>query len=150
MDIAIATRNIEISEMAFFITNQKKIHNISLYCLEKVEDMFGYGFSIFPISEISYFTGDFIIATDINSCKLCLNSNNNKNIIFYIHDLEWTRNKNFNYEYYSKIYRDKRLKLFCKSKYYSDIMKSSWNVDCDYIEDFNIETMVEKYEKINI
>jgi hypothetical protein len=100
--------------------------------------------SIFPILDLNYFTGDLIVATDIDSCKLALSMCNNKKLFFYSFDLDWIRNKNIEYHEYANIYQNKKLKLFCRTKYHSDIIKSSWNCQCDYIEDFNLNEMVQR------
>lgn len=150
MNIAIVSKDIEISQLLFLINNQKSNFNILLYTINRLNSLYSYNMSIFPISDLNYFSGDLIIATDFESCKLALSMCNNKKLFFYSFDLDWIRNKNIQYEEYANIYQNNKIKLFCRSKYHSDIIKSSWNCDCDYIEDFNLSEMVKIYEKINI
>lgn len=147
MNIAIASKNIEVSQLLFLINNQKNNFNISLYSINRLKKLYSYNMSVLPISELNYFIGDFIIATDIDSCRFALNMANNKRVIFYSFDLDWIRSKNIKYNDYAEIYQNKKLKLFCRTKYHSDIIKSSWNCDCSHIDDFCLKEMVEQYEK---
>jgi len=150
MDIAIVSKNIEISQLLFLINSQKNDHNISIYTINRLKNLYSYNMSVLPILDLNYFGGNFIVATDFDSCKLALNMCNNKKLLFYSFDLDWIRNKNIQYDEYANIYQNNKVKLFCRSKYHSDIIKSSWNCDCDYIEDFNLSEMVKIYEKVNI
>ena len=144
MDIAIVSKNIEISQLLFLINNQRNDFNILLYNLNRLQNLYSYNLSILPALDLNYFAGDLIIATDFDSCKLALTMCNNKKIFFYCFDLDWIRNKEIKYNDYSRIYQNKKLKLMCRSKYHCDIIKSSWNCDCDHIEDFNLNEMVQR------
>ena len=142
MDIAIIVKNIEMSQMAYLIDIQRKIHNISVYTIQPIENTYSYGMSIFSISELNYFKGDYVIATDVECCKFALNSIINTPILFYCFDLDWIRIKDFNYNDFAQVYQNHSLKLFCRSKYHSDIINKTWNTKCFQVEDFNINDMI--------
>lgn len=142
MNIAIITKSIEMSQLAFLIDIQRKIHNISVYTVLPVENTYSYGMSIFSINDLSYFTGDYVIATDHISCNYALNSIINKPVLFYCFDLDWIRVKDFNHDDFSRFYNNSLVKLFCRTKHHSDIINKTWNTKCFQVEDFNINQMI--------
>lgn len=144
MDVAILKKDVDISQSMFLLDQQRNKHNFSIYSISQTPSMYFYGISIFSIKEIDYFTGDFIVCCDYESCLYALNSNINKKIIFYSFDLDWTRHNDFEYKQFEKVYRNKSISVFARSNYHCDIINKTWNINSKVVEDFNITEIINK------
>lgn len=74
------------------LINNLQNENVSLFFIEISRPLVINNLCTFPINEIFGFKGT-LIATDLETANIMRKTNNNK--IFYVQDLEWTKNPDY-------------------------------------------------------
>jgi hypothetical protein len=84
-------------------------------------------FGIFGLHSIHNILAGTIIATDLDSAEVLINSQTTANKIFYVWDLEWLHNpQKKNFLQNTNIYRN--IKMITRSQSYSDAINNYCNV----------------------
>lgn len=76
-------------------------------------------------AEIFDFPG-VVVATSLELAHKLLSMPGPKEKHYYIHDLDWLRGPNRNYEAFASIYQNEKLGLITRSNEYSKIIKNVW------------------------
>ena len=149
MEIAIVVNEINRSQMFFDIYNQSKKIALTVYVNKENYLNQNFNFTTLTYYDLWNSNSDNYIATCINSASKLLESPKIKNFYFYVWNLEWI-SKIIDYESYSKIYRNKKIQLVARSLDHKKIIDKIWNVDCLVSENFSLDFVWRKNEKINI
>ena len=99
-------------------------------------------FALMSINEIWSFGGS-LIATSVSTALSMQKCFAPKNKIFYVWDLEWTRESGRDFEFIVQAFTDKNTKLIARSKEHAKAIENYCNRNVKYIvNDFNIEKLV--------
>ena len=116
----------EIDIIAFY-------NSLSMHCAQLF-------FSCMNIKEAWSYDGT-IIATSINTAKKLIAFPSSKKKIFYVYDLEWITDNN--YQKFADIYQNKGLTLIARSESHAKILEQCWGTKItDVVEDFNIRKIM--------
>lgn len=108
--------------------------NLSKFCIRPL-------FGVMSVSEAWGQTGPFL-ATNLATAAKLLHFPLASKKLFYIWDLEFLRNDNRVYDYYSPFYLDNSLELVCRSKEHKDIVENAFNRDVKHIvHNFNMDQL---------
>ena len=94
-------------------------------------------------SEIWNFDG-VLISTDISTTLSSLNSSSVCRRLFYVWDLEWTRQEGKDYDYVSKAYNHKEVELVSRSVDHSPLLENYSNKNVSgVVNDFSFKDLKE-------
>ncbi len=94
-------------------------------------------------SEIWNFDG-VLISTDISTTLSSLNSSSVRRRLFYVWDLEWTRQEGKDYDYVSKAYNHKEVELVSRSVDHSPLLENYSNKKVSgVVDDFSFKDLKE-------
>lgn len=150
-NIGIIIPDVSNSEMTFYTVNQchyaKQFSNYEPYIF--VEDLQPPCMQIMcacmNLSEIFSFTGT-LIATNLKNANIMAKAKINAKKIFYVWDLEFLRRGNNNFAQNNEIYRNKDIKIVCRSEEHAKVFANYANRKPDLIvPNINI---VEIHEKL--
>lgn len=88
--------------------------------------------SCMNLSEVFSFTGT-LIATNLKNAAIMAKANTNALKVFYVWDLEFLRRGNNNFEANNQIYRNKDIKIVCRSEEHAKVFANYTNRQPDLI-----------------
>tara|TARA_R110002020_G_scaffold276503_3_gene491850 strand:- start:2825 stop:3298 length:474 start_codon:yes stop_codon:yes gene_type:complete len=136
------------SQLAFNL-----IKNINRYIQDSNDDFVAFfenstpnlltpNFALMSLNEIWSFEGS-LIATSVCTALSMQKCFAPKNKMFYVWDLEWTRESGRDFEFIIKAFTDKNTRLIARSKEHAKAIENYCNRSVQYIvSDFNIEKLV--------
>jgi len=143
MNIGIIVKDLNASQLSYLAIQYANIinkttdnncviffENISQECLGNSQ------VPTLDISEAWSFEG-VLIATDIDQAIHISNIPANQEKVFYIWDLEWTRNKT-DFAYNMKGFRSDNIKLICRSQEHQKAIANYCNITPEVVYNFNI------------
>ena len=99
-------------------------------------------FSLMSVNEIWSFEGS-LIATSVSTAISMRKCFAPKNKLFYVWDLEWTRESGRDFEFIIQAFTDENTKLIARSKEHAKAIENYCNRKVKHIvNDFNIEKIV--------
>ena len=99
-------------------------------------------FSLMSVNEIWSFEGS-LIATNVSTAISMRKCFAPKNKLFYVWDLEWTRQHGKDFEFIVQAFTDPNIKLIARSEEHAKAIKNYCNRDVENIvNDFNLEKIV--------
>jgi hypothetical protein len=97
-------------------------------------------FSIMGQNEIFNFSG-ILIATDIETAKLCLSNHNACKKIYYLWDLDWIFTSQPNYNNNAEIFLNPNLDFVVRSTDHAKIFRKVWGKTIHVVEEFEYEQL---------
>ena len=99
-------------------------------------------FALMSVNEIWSFEGS-LIATNVSTAISMRKCFAPKNKLFYVWDLEWTRQHGKDFEFIVQAFTDPNIKLIARSEEHAKAIKNYCNRDVENIvNDFNLEKIV--------
>lgn len=150
MEIAIVVNEIKKNQLFFDITQQSKIHEITIYSYKHSYLNNNFGFNILTYYDIWNSNASIHISTCLNSSIHLIENPKIENFYFYVWDFEWIR-KIYDFDFLNNIYKNKKIKIVTRSKDHKKIFDDVWNTNSILAENFCINSFIgDQNEKINI
>jgi hypothetical protein len=98
--------------------------------------------SIMPSSEVYAFNNGVLITTNIETTIIAAKAPISSKIIFYVDDIEWMRNRKYDYFHNLQAYSNKYVTLISKSQHYADCLYNYCNRQSRVVPNYNLERIL--------
>jgi len=145
----ILVKKVDNSQLGYYVT--KAINHIAenfvntdvvVFAREHVVPPVMPLFSTMPETDIWGYDAP-VIATDLETARVLIDSCGPTKKYFYVWDLEWLRLGEFSHKQLSDIYNNEEIELIARSNRHYMIIKECWKEPSFVMSDFNPSTLME-------